>query len=58
MTWTVSIMTALCLIATCMGMCFFEGNFVRLLLKVTGVVIWVLATFGWWFYPLIDKFVK
>ena len=54
---TVLIMTILCLTAVTVGFCFLEGNALRAILSLVGLVIWASLTFWWWFYPLLEKWI-
>lgn len=52
---TVAIMTGLCLVAAVLGVCFLEGKYLEILLKILGLTIWGILTFWWWFNPLLKR---
>ena len=56
--WQIAILTSICLIGATTGYYFLEGMWLRTTLYLLGWTIWGLATFVWWFIPLLDKFIK
>lgn len=52
------VLTLIFLIGAIVGFCFLEGFWLRGLLYILGCSFWFALTFYWWFYPLLEKWIK
>ncbi len=56
--WQIATLTLICLIGAITGYYFLEGMWLKTTLYLLGWLVWGMATFVWWFIPLLDKFIK